>query len=38
MTPDNLRPPLLQLQDVSKTYRLPRRQLWQPRSHHARPL
>ena len=26
MTPDNLRPPLLQLQGVSKTYRLPRRQ------------
>lgn len=26
---DDLRPPLLQLQAVSKSYRLPRRQLWQ---------
>ena len=29
MTPDNLRAPLLQTQGVSKSYVLPRRQLWQ---------
>lgn len=29
MTPDNLRPPLLHTQGLGKTYRLPRRQLWQ---------
>lgn len=30
MNPHTLRPPLLQAQAVSKTYTLPRRQLWQP--------
>lgn len=29
MTPDNLRPPLLQTIGLGKTYALPRRQLWQ---------
>lgn len=29
MTPDNLRPPLLQTMELGKTYTLPRRQLWQ---------
>ena len=29
MTPDHLRAPLLQTQALGKTYRLPRRQLWQ---------
>lgn len=29
MKPDNIRPPLLELQGVDKSYRLPRRQLWQ---------
>ncbi|MEG0317226.1 MAG: ATP-binding cassette domain-containing protein [Comamonas sp.] len=29
MTPDNLRPPLLQTMGLGKTYTLPRRQLWQ---------
>src|SRR5699024_8575024 len=29
MTPDNLRPPLLQTIGLGKTYTLPRRQLWQ---------
>lgn len=33
MKPDNLRPPLLELQGVGKSYRLPRRQLWQPPSY-----
>ena len=30
MTPADIRPPLLQLQGIDKTYRLPRRQLWRP--------
>ena len=30
MKPDDIRPPLLALKAVGKTYRLPRRQLWQP--------
>ena len=30
MKSDDLRPPLLQLQAVDKSYRLPRHQLWQP--------
>ena len=30
MIPDDIRPPLLQMQGVSKSYVLPRRQLWQP--------
>ena len=30
MSPDHIRAPLLQTVGVSKTYRLPRRQLWQP--------
>lgn len=30
MTPEDLRPPLLQISNLSKTYRLPKRHLWRP--------
>lgn len=30
MTPENIRPALLEVQGLGKTYRLPRRQLWRP--------
>lgn len=30
MTPEDLRPPLLQIRNLSKAYRLPKRHLWRP--------